>query len=155
MRRKTGARGSAPKRPCARAGIVNSAMDAIISVDGEQKIVLFNAAAERILGCPATEAIGQSIDRFIPQRFREQHKKHIRNFGETGLTLRSMHSFAELTALRADSEQFPIEASISQIDVAGQKLFTVILRDITERKQLEEQFRQSQKMEAVGRLAGG
>ena len=137
------------------AGIVNSAMDAIISVDSEQKIVLFNAAAERILGCPATEAIGQSIDRFIPQRFREQHQKHIRNFGETGVTLRSMHSFAELTALRADSEQFPIEASISQIEVAGQKLFTVILRDITERKQLEEQFRQSQKMEAIGRLAGG
>ncbi len=138
-----------------REGIVNSAMDGIISVDSEQKIVLFNAAAERILGCPATEAIGQSIDRFIPQRFREQHKKHIRNFGETGLTLRSMHSFAELTALRADSEQFPIEASISQIEVAGQKLFTVILRDITERKQLEEQFLQSQKMEAIGRLAGG
>ena len=137
------------------AGIVNSAMDAIISVDSEQKIVLFNAAAERILGCPATEAIGQSIDRFIPQPFREQHKKHIRNFGETGVTLRSMHSFAELTALRADSEQFPIEASISQIEVAGKKLFTVILRDITERKQLEEQFRQSQKMEAIGRLAGG
>ena len=137
------------------AGIVNSAMDAIISVDSEQKIVLFNAAAERILGCPATEAIGQSIDRFIPQRFREQHTKHIRNFGETGVTLRSMHSFAELTALRADSEQFPIEASISQIEVAGKKLFTVILRDITERKQLEEQFRQSQKMEAIGRLAGG
>jgi len=137
------------------AGIVNSAMDAIISVDSEQKIVLFNAAAERIFRCPATDAIGQSIDRFIPQRFREQHTKHIRNFGETGLTLRSMHSFAELTALRADSEQFPIEASISQIEVAGQKLFTVILRDITERKQLEEQFRQSQKMEAIGRLAGG
>jgi len=137
------------------AGIVNSAMDAIISVDSEQKIVLFNAAAERILGCPAAEAIGQSIDRFIPQRFREQHAKHIRNFGETGVTLRSMHSFAELTALRADGEQFPIEASISQIEVAGKKLLTVILRDITERKQLEEQFRQSQKMEAIGRLAGG
>jgi len=137
------------------AGIVNSAMDAIISADSEQRIVLFNAAAERILGCPATEAIGQSIDRFIPERFRERHQQHIRDFGETGVTLRSMRSFAELTALRADSEEFPIEASISQIEVEGKKLFTVILRDITERKQLEEQFRQSQKMEAIGRLAGG
>lgn len=137
------------------AGIVNSAIDAIVSVNGEQKIVLFNAAAERILGCSAAEAIGQAIDRFIPQRFREQHQQHIRDFGDTGVTSRSMGSFAELTALRADGEEFPIEASISQIEVAGQPLFTVILRDITERKQLEDQFRQAQKMEAIGRLAGG
>jgi PAS domain S-box-containing protein len=137
------------------AGIVNSAMDAIISVDGEQKVVLFNAAAERILGCPAAEAIGQTIDRFIPQSFREPHQQHIRRFGETGVSLRSIHSLSELTAVRANGEEFPIEASISKIEVAGQKIFTVVLRDITERKQLEEQFRQSQKMEAVGRLAGG
>jgi len=137
------------------AGIVNSAMDAIISVDGDQKIVLFNATAERILGCPAAEAIGQPIDKFIPREFRERHQQHIQNFGETGVTSRSMRSLPVLTALRADGEEFPIEASISQISVAGEKLFTVILRDITERKQLEEQFRQSQKMEAVGRLAGG
>ena len=136
-------------------GIVNSAMDAIISVDSEQKVVFFNAAAERILRCPAAEAIGQPIDRFIPQRLREQHQQHIRGFGETGITARSMHSLVALSGLRADGEEFPIEASISQIDVAGEKLFTVILRDITERRGLEEQLRQSQKMEAIGRLAGG
>ena len=136
-------------------GIVNSAMDAIISVDKDQKIVLFNAAAERIFGCPAAEAIGQSIDRLIPQGFRDVHQQHIRNFGETGVTSRSMGSLATLIGLRSSGEEFPIEASISQIQVAGEKLFTVILRDITERKQLEDQFRQAQKMEAVGRLAGG
>jgi two-component system cell cycle sensor histidine kinase/response regulator CckA len=137
------------------AGIVNSAMDAIISVDPEQTIVLFNAAAERIFGCSATEAIGRPIDRFIPKQFADRHKQHIRDFGKTGVTSRTMRSQGALTGLRADGEEFPIEASISQIEVAGQKLFTVILRDVTERKQLEEQFRQSQKMEAIGRLAGG
>ena len=136
-------------------GIVNSAMDAIISVDKDQKIVLFNAAAERIFGCPAAEAIGQSISRFIPQSYRDVHQQHIRNFGETGVTSRSMGSLATIIGLRSSGEEFPIEASISQIQVAGEKLFTVILRDITERKQLEDQFRQAQKMEAVGRLAGG
>jgi PAS domain S-box-containing protein len=137
------------------AGIVNSAMDGIITVDSEQTIILFNPSAERIFGCPATEAIGRSIDRFVPQPFRERHQQHLREFGESGTTLRSIHSFTELTAVRADGDEFPIEASISQIEVSRKKLFTVILRDITERKQLEEQFRQSQKMEAVGRLAGG
>ncbi len=137
------------------AGIVNSAMDAIVSVDHEQNIVLFNAAAERVFGCAAAEVLGRSLDRFIPERARQGHEEQVRSFGETGRTLRSMHSFAELSALRITGEEFPIEASISQIDVSGKKLFTVILRDITERKQLEEQYRQSQKMEAVGRLAGG
>ncbi len=120
------------------AGIVDSAIDAIISVDSEQKIVLFNAGAEEIFRCPAGKAIGQPIDMFIPQRFREQHRQHVQGFGKTGVASRSMRSRGPLSGLRADGGEFPIEASISQIEVAGQKLFTVILRDITERKQMED-----------------
>jgi PAS domain S-box-containing protein len=137
------------------AGIVNSAMDGIITIDDNHDIVLFNPAAEKILGCPATEAIGLSINRFIPRPFRAEHPPGLWESANLGTESGSTHSFAELTALRADGEEFPIEASISQIEVSRKKLFTVILRDITERKQLEEQFRQSQKMEAIGRLAGG
>ena len=65
-------------------GIISSAMDAIMTVDSDQKIIVFNRAAEQIFRCTATEALGQSIDKFIPPRFREAHAKHIRSFGETG-----------------------------------------------------------------------
>jgi len=119
------------------SGIVNSAMDAIISVDSSQRILLFNAAAGSMFRCPAAEAMGRSLDRFIPQRFREQHRHHVGDFGKTGVTSRSMHSLGALSGLRADGEEFPIEASISQITAGGEKIFTVILRDITARKRAE------------------
>ena len=126
------------------AGIVGSAMDAIISVDAGQRIVLFNTAAESMFRCSAGEAIGQPLDRFIPARYRDRHREHVRGFGATGVTARSMTALGALSGLRADGQEFPIEASISQGDVKGQKLFTVILRDITERKRAEEELRESE-----------
>jgi PAS domain S-box-containing protein len=118
-------------------GIIGSAMDAIISVNEAQEIVVFNAAAERIFGCPAADAIGSSIHRFLPERFRGAHEAHIRAFGATGVTTRSMGALRPLLALRVDGTEFPIEATISQVAVGGQRLFTVILRDVTERKRSE------------------
>jgi PAS domain S-box-containing protein len=126
------------------AGIVNSAMDAIISVDSGQRIVLFNAAAEKMFRCPATTAIGQALDVFIPPRFREQHRQHLDGFGKTGITGRSMRSLGALSGVRGDGEEFPMEASISQIEVAGEQLFTVILRDITERTRAGAALRESE-----------
>ena len=136
-------------------GIISSAMDAIITVDEKQHIVVFNKAAEEIFRCAAKEVIGQSIDRFLPQSLRDVHRQHIRNFGQTGVSTRSMYSPAVLTAIRSNGEEFPIEASISQVGSSPKKLYTVILRDITARKRTEDQLRQAQKMEAVGNLAGG
>jgi two-component system sensor kinase len=115
-------------------------MDAVIAVDARQRIVLFNPAAEQMFGCLAREACGQSIDRFIPGRFREAHRRHIENFGNTGATNRRMGALGMLSGIRADGEEFPIEASISHMEVGGQKLFTVILRDITERKQAQDEL---------------
>lgn len=137
------------------AGILASAMDAIITVDEEQRIVLFNAAAEKMFRCPSAEALGQPLDRFIPTRLREAHRHHVRNFGETHVTQRTMGKLRPLSGLRTDGEEFPIEASISQVDAEGQKLYTVIIRDITEKKRLEAQFLRAQRMESIGTLAGG
>ena len=123
------------------AGVIGSAMDAIISIDGEQKIILFNSAAERMFRYPSGEAIGQTLDRFIPQRFRGGHRDHINNFGKTHVTRRSMGALGALYGVRSDGEEFPIEASISQIESDGEKIYTVILRDITERKLAEEHNR--------------
>ncbi len=127
------------------AGIVGSAMDAIITVDEQQRIVLFNAAAERMFRCTEAEALGEPIERLIPQHFRAAHGGHIRDFRETNVTDRTLSPLGgALWALRADGEEFQIEASISSVERGGKKLFTVILRDITERKQAEDNLRKSE-----------
>ena len=128
------------------ASIIESAMDAIIAVDDQQHIVVFNATAEKIFGCSTKEALGQSLDRFIPQRFRSQHHAHISHFGETGVTNRAMGTLGALWALRANGAEFPIEASISQVTTSGTKLFTVIIRDITERERGEQALRESEQL---------
>jgi PAS domain S-box-containing protein len=124
------------------AGIVELAMDAIVSVGVDQRIVLFNAAAEQMFRCPAAQALGSSIDRFIPQRFRLAHRGHVERFGAGGTNSRAMDRRGEmLFGQRADGEEFPIEASIFKVDAGGERLFTVILRDITERRRAEEELR--------------
>jgi PAS domain S-box-containing protein len=126
------------------SGLVNSAMDAIVAVDANQKIVLFNPAAEQMFRLTSKEAIGQPLERLIPPSSRLAHATHIRAFGLTGVTSRSMKSLGTLHGLRANGEEFPIEASISQVDLQSGKLYTVILRDITERKHTEESLRASE-----------
>jgi two-component system, chemotaxis family, CheB/CheR fusion protein len=120
------------------ASIVESVMEAVITVDCTQRIVLFNKAAETIFRCPSEQALGKRLDTFIPDRFRASHREHIERFGHTGVTRRSMSSPSVLVGLRADGEEFPIEATISQVGGDGERFFTVVLRDITERREAEE-----------------
>ena len=90
--------------------------------------------------CPAAEAIGQSLDRFIPARFHDAHRRHVEGFGRTSVTKRTMGALGAVYGLRADGEEFPVEASISQLESNGEKFFTVILRDITARRRAEEKL---------------
>jgi PAS domain S-box-containing protein len=133
-----------PYTPELVAAIVDSAMDAIITVDREQRIVLFNRAAEAMFGCVRELALGDRLDRFIPARFRDAHRSHIERFGSTGETRRRMGENMVLWALRADGTEFPIEASISHTGSPGDRLFTVILRDVTQRKAQEDALRHQQ-----------
>jgi PAS domain S-box-containing protein len=127
------------------SAIVDSAMDAVISVDEEQKIVLFNRAAEQVFGVQRERVLGAPLDRLLPARFRGAHRGHIENFGKTGVTSRRMGDVTTLWALRADGSEFPIEASISQASEGGATYYTVILRDITVRKQSEDELKRSQR----------
>jgi len=137
------------------AGILLSAMDAIITVDAGQRIVLFNPAAELMFRCTAEDALGQPIDRFIPERFRTAHRTHVQAFGHAKATNRRMGALGAVSGLRANGEEFPAEAAISQVEAGGRKLYTVILRDISLRKQLEEQLRQTERLAELGTLASG
>src|SRR5690242_7703654 len=123
-------------------GIVESAMDAIIAVDEDQRIIVFNAAAEQMFACQVRDAIGAQVGRFIPERFRAGHEVDIRHFAETGVTNRAAGD--ALCGLRATGEEFPIEASISQTEAGGKKLFTVIIRDISLSEQAEAALRESE-----------
>ena len=126
------------------AGIVESAMDPIITIDGDQRILVFNAAAEQVFRWPRHAVLGEPLDKLLPVRFHDAHRGHIERFGRDGTTSRRMGAQSVLVALRANGEEFPIEASISQHGEAGKKLFTVILRDITERLRAESALERSE-----------
>ncbi|HXZ09704.1 MAG TPA: PAS domain S-box protein, partial [Paraburkholderia sp.] len=118
-------------------GIIRSSMEAIITIDESQRIVIFNPMAEQLFGCAAMDAIGSPLARFIPERFRAAHARHVDQFGVTGVSDRQMGRQRVLFGLRANGEEFPIEASISQIRDRTGKLYTVMLRDVTERVKAE------------------
>lgn len=123
--------------------IVESAMDAIIIIDAEQRILLFNEAAETVFGCPRDQAVGAPLTWFIPERYRAGHAGHVKRFGEAGTGSRRMGASRIVTGLRRNGEEFPIDASISQVTEGGEKFYTVILRDVTDRVKSEEALRQS------------
>ena len=121
-------------------------MDGIVVLDARQRIVSFNPAAEVIFRCSAADALGHSINRFIPRRFRKMHTEYIRAFAWEGVTRRSMGTVngPSITGLRADGEEFPTEISISRFESGGRKFFAAIVRDISERKRVERALRDSE-----------
>lgn len=123
--------------------IVNSAMDAIISIDETQRIILFNRAAERMFGYPADTILGQPLTQLLPERLQTAHEAYVATFHVTGETLRSMHALGAVPGRRADGTEFPIEASISKVTLGTGIISTAIVRDITERQQAEASLRQA------------
>jgi PAS domain S-box-containing protein len=122
-------------------GIINTALNAIITVNEEQRIVLFNPYAETIFACKSEFALGKPLDIFIPARYRDLHRDKVTQFGATNTSNRTLGQSENLYGLRADGEEFPLEAYVSQQVIGDKKFFTVILRDITERKRAEEDLR--------------
>ncbi len=118
-------------------GILNIADDAIISIDSNQCITLFNQGAENIFGYSAQEIIGKSLDILLPRRFTDIHHQHVIDFGKSSSHARRMGERQELFACRQDGTEFAAEASISKLAIDNDYIYTVILRDITERKQIE------------------
>ncbi len=130
-------------------GIVNSAMDAIVRVDDGHRIVLANAAAVQMFGYAPGELLGQPLGMLIPSRFQAAHPTQVATFGASGKTSRRMGSLRTVTGLRKNGEEFMIEVSISRDESSGQRLFTAILRDVTEQQQAEAKIRRLNRVYAL------
>ena len=125
------------------AGIIASAMDAIIAIDEHHEITLVNPAAEQMFGYSAAALLGKPLSMLIPERYRGAHDAHIRNFARTKVTNRGIGRFGQVVGRRADGREFPVDAAISQMEWAGERLFTVTLRDITQRIEAETALRKN------------
>jgi PAS domain S-box-containing protein len=123
------------------AGILEIASDAIIAINAERQITLFNQGAEQIFGYPAAIAIGRSIDLLLPQEFITLHQRHVRRFGSRTQASQQMGARQQVIGTRHDGSQFPAEASMSYLDLGQEQVYTVILRDVTKRQQTEHNLR--------------
>lgn len=123
------------------AGMVSIAADAIISIDARRRITIFNKGAESIFGFQAAEVLGQPLDILLPENVRSLHSRHVAAFAAGATTARHMGERQEIHGRRKNGEEFPAEAAISKLEVEGQAIMTVVLRDISERRRSEREQR--------------
>ena len=120
------------------SGIVETALDAIITVNARFEIVVFNGAASRMFGVAADDVLGQAIDRFVPPAHQAAHAGYMAGFATQGVSSRHMGRARELVGVRANGEHFPIEASISRTGEGDRLLMTVMARDVTQLRAVEK-----------------
>ncbi len=118
-------------------GILGIAADAVVSVDHEQRIILFNQGAERIFQYAAAEVLGQSLDILLPSFAHAEHRSHVQRFDRSLVQARKMGERNTIRGRRKDGSEFPAEASISRISIRGRIIFTAILRDVTQAREAE------------------
>ncbi|MEG4269295.1 PAS domain S-box protein [Microcoleus sp. Pol12A4] len=126
------------------AGILEIANDAIISVDRTQRITLFNQGAEKMFGYKIKDILGKPLNLLLPEQFRDAHPQHIKQFAQSSTRARRMGERGEILGRRQDGTQFSAEASISKLEMGDETVFTVIMRDISDRKQIEMALRNSE-----------
>jgi PAS domain S-box-containing protein len=135
------AEGALRKITARLAGIFNCAADAIITADETKTLIAVNPAASEMFRCPQDDMVGSPLERFIPERFRANHEPDMNGFGEAAAVhARHMGRARDVLGLRADGEEFPVDVAISHLNLDGRPLYTAILRDITERRRVEQEL---------------
>jgi PAS domain S-box-containing protein len=122
--------------------IINLAADAIISVDEDQRILIFNQGAERIFGYTAAEMLGQALEKLLPERYAEAHRGHLRQFATAPQATQLMNYRSDIFGRRKDGSEFFAEGNISRAMENGRLIFTMFLRDITQQQEQKEALRQ-------------
>ena len=125
------------------AGILAIAADAIVSIDEQQRIQVFNDGAEAIFGWRREEVLGAPLDVLLPERFRAAHPGHVQDFAAAPTSARRMAERRAIFGRRKDGSEFPAEASIAKLEIDGERTFTVVLRDITDRKRAQDLLAES------------
>ncbi len=121
--------------------VIEMAMDAIITMDGSQNILVFNRAAEAMFGYDSAEVTGRPLTMLMPARYRDAHPQLVAAFARDTAGSRRMGARNAIIGLRRDDEEFPMEASISRMEVSGTPYFTVIIRDVSTRMRAEASLR--------------
>ncbi len=132
-----------------QANIIDSAADAIITINEDHLIVGYNQGAEKIFGFSRAEVLGQDLSIIIPPPHKEKHREYVRRY----IATRDAHvigKHVQLSALRKNGEEFPMSISFSVAEIGGNLYFTGIIRDISEYVELEEKLRQNERLAAVG-----
>ncbi|MEB3277630.1 MAG: PAS domain S-box protein [Lyngbya sp.] len=127
------------------AGILDIASDAIISINSQQQITLYNKGAEQIFGYTAEEVLGKPLSLLLPERFADLHRQHVSQYAQTESHARPMAERSQIFGRRKDGSEFPAEASISKLNLNnGEVIFTTFLRDISTRQLIENALRESE-----------
>jgi PAS domain S-box-containing protein len=134
--------------------VLEAAVDGILTIDEVGRIIAANPGAERIFGHAAEEILGHNVTDLMPSPFRDEHHQYLINYLTTGKR-KIIGIGREVVGLRKDGSTFPMYLAVGEAYAGNQRLFTGIVRDLTERKRLEEQLIQAQRVEAIGELAGG
>jgi PAS domain S-box-containing protein len=137
-----------------QGAILQAANDAIISMDSQLAIREFNPAAEKMFGYGRMDILGRSVEILLPPSSRASTLEALGEYFAKGRGALAGKPL-EMIAVRADGTEFPVELTVARVGSESKRAMTGFLRDISERRQLEAQLRQSQKLEAIGRLASG
>ncbi len=134
--------------------VVDTAVDGVILIDADGRILKFNPACEKLFRYQADEVIGQNVKMLMPEPYRSGHDGYIRNFVTTG-EKKIIGIGREVIGRRKDGSTFPMDLSVGEAKQDGSSIFVGVIHDLTDRKRTEAQLIQAQKMEAVGQLSGG